>query len=238
MVDIKERLEQEKIKLENFKHNLKNFNDTFYIKDKYYIELERTGRDFYYEISQNLFSIPLLFSSLFYPNATTCFFVELFNFYQDLPKHANLPYYVYSQSLTTYFLKTLGRNDIVELLSCNKSHIFELNDYMMMLGNFHNKETWMYCCYFYKRRSFNKNDILLVKNMANFLNIDFSQLKIVFEENKMFLKMKSKYKCQQFVTGNVFKNIYKQRKVLYYVLKEYKDYFFDDEKENSKQLSK
>lgn len=229
MVDIKEKLEQKKKKLKEFKNN-------FCINDKFSVENEKT----YFDISQNLWSIPLWFSSLMYPNAKTCFFVEVFNCYQNLLETNDYLYRSVSQSLTTYCLKELARNKIIDLIFCNKTHQFELNEYMEMLGNYDNKnkETQMYCCYFYKKRSLNEKDIPLIKSLACLLNIDFSDIEIVSKENNIYLKMTNKYRYQQIITRRYFKNLYQQRTILYNILKEYKDYFFDDEKENSKQLLK
>lgn len=240
MADIKERLEQEKIKLEIFKHNLLCFKNDFHVKENFFVEKGKVGNRKYYNISQNVSSFSFLLSTFQYPNAKTCFFVELFNFYQDLPKRNDYPYRSFSQGFVTYCLKELARNQIIELVSCKKSHKTQLTTYMEMLGNYEhkNKEVQMYYSYFYKKRSFNKKDISLIRSMAHILNINASQLKIVSKDNKIYLKMSNKYKFHQLLTGDNFKNTYIQREVIYSILKEYKDYFFDDKKENSKQLSK
>lgn len=210
------------------------------IKDKFYLEKDKSGKQIFFDISQNLWSIPLWFSALKYPNAKTCFFVEFFNCYQDLSERNDYPYRSMSQGFTTYCLKELARNKIIDLIFCNKTHQFELNEYMEMLGNYDNKNKGiqMYCCYFYKKRSLNEEDIPLIKSLACLLNIDFSDIKIVSKENTIYLKMTNKYRYQQIITKRYFKNLYQQRTILFNILEEYKNDFFDDEKENSKQLSK
>lgn len=229
MEKIKERLEREKAKLEIFKHNLLCFKDDFHIKEHFFIEKETVGNSTYYDISQNISSLFFLLATFQYPDPITCFFIEAFNFYQDLPKRSNYPYRSCSQGLTTYYLREFARNQIINLISSQKSHKIPLTAYMKMLGNYDhkNKEVQMYYSYFYKKRNLNKKDIPMIKNIAHILNIDVSNLKIISKNSKIYLRMNNKYKFYQLLTGENFKKIYAQKEIIYSMLKEYGDYLFD-----------
>ncbi len=242
MESIITKLKQEKVRLSILKNNLNCFKEDFYVMDKFYIqELNQKGKT-YYDISQNLYSLPLLLDSCYYSNATTSFFIEAFNFYQDLPKNSDFPYHIFSQSVTTYCLKELARHQMITLKSI-QSDKSELNNYMEMLGNYEYKSpiVQMYDNYFYKKRNLMKKDISLLKSMMHILNIDISNLKIVSKGNKIYIRTKSRFLCHQLLSGEYFKNMQKQKEIFRYILKEYKQYLFDDDygrKRKKKQLLK
>lgn len=207
MEELKEKLE----KLQIYKRRLLDFNEEYHMKESFIIEKKKeTGKEFQfcYNIKQNLYSLSLVLASCFSPDATTCFFIELFNFFQDLPIENDYPYRSNSQSITTYCLKELARKKMIELDYSKKGGIYDIHSYMEMLGayNYLNLDVQMYYCYFYKKCNLNKEDISLLKSMAHILNIDFSNLKIVFRDNRIYLKMKSSYKFYQLVSGEYFKN--------------------------------
>lgn len=244
MGNLKERLEKERLKLQIYKQRLLGFNREFHIEESFVIEKEKDDKfQFYYDITQNLYSLSLILSSCFSFDATTYFFIELFNFYQDLPIENVYPYHSNSQSITTYCLKELARKKLIYLLSCEKGILYDLDSYMEMFGihNYPNINVQMYHCYFYKKRNLTKKNILLLKSIARILHIDLSNLTIVPKNQKIYLKMKSCYKCHQLLSGEYFKNIYRQREYFFYLIKEYKNYLTDNEygrKRNNKFLLK
>lgn len=236
MENMKERLEQGKIRLEIFKHNLMCMKEYFHVKESFFVEKGKENNDcIYYDISQNLSSFPFTLSVFQYPNAITCFFVELFNFYQDLPKRSNYPYRSFSQELTTYFLRELAEKQLIELVFCKKSVKVGLDAYMEMLGNYNHKEKiQMYYCYFYKKRNMDEKDVPMIKNIASALHINLSYLKFVFQNDKMYLEVKNTYKFKNFIRGRYFKNLYQQREYILLLLKEYGEYLFDQDSVTNK----
>lgn len=214
---MKERLKIERLKLKIFKYILLCSIDDFYIKENFFVmRKEHFGSRNYYNIEQNSSSyLSFLLSMFLYPNAITYFFVELFNFYQDLPIMDDYPYRSYSQGLTTYCLKELARNQMIRLISCQNGGQANLQSFMEMVGNYdYKEEVQMHYCYFYKQRSLDREDIPLIKSMAYFLNIDISNLKIVVKDSKIYLKAKNKFICHQLLSGERLKNLNSQTKIL------------------------
>lgn len=91
-----------------------------------------------YNITQNTVSLSLLFRSFRYPNAQTYFFVELFNFYQNLSLYEDYLYQSFSQSITTYCLKEMEKRGLIsfEKQFKNLSSSPHLRKCMELFGNF------------------------------------------------------------------------------------------------------
>lgn len=83
--DYKDKIEKEKIKFAIIQHNLECFKHDNHLSEFFFFTKEVYNKEVFYDINQNAYSLPLLFTSLIFPNAKTCFFVELFNFFQNLP---------------------------------------------------------------------------------------------------------------------------------------------------------
>ncbi len=228
MENIKIILEQEKVRLSILKNKLNCFQSDFHLKEKFYLEEVDIDNGKVYDIFQNLYSLPLLFSALKYPDAKICFFVELINFYQTLEE--NVLYQSFSQSFTTYCLKILGRNKIIDLVHFKNSKNVDLNSHMEMLGNFHYKNSCvpMYIVNFYKLRSLNEVDIPLIKNLAYFLDINLSILEFIYKNDKMYIQLRKDFAIQQIKNGTLCKNLFMQRKNIYTILKDCQAYFFED----------
>ncbi len=176
------------------------------MEPKFVLEEKYINGEKAYEITQNLFSMSLLFSSFCYPDAKTCFFVEAFNFYQDLePK---VLYESFSQSITTYILQNMNKRHLItgEYVK-NKSA--ELGSRMEMLGNYDykNGNVTMYLFYFYKLRSFEQKDIKFLKSLFRLLEMDISNIAIVIKQGKIYLKLKREFILKQLVTGEYLKHV-------------------------------
>ena len=83
-------------------------------------------------------SLSLLFRSFRYPNAQTYFFVELFNFYQNLSLYEDYLYQSFSQSITTYCLKEMEKRGLISFEKQFKSLASSphLRKCMELFGNF------------------------------------------------------------------------------------------------------
>lgn len=149
-----------KEKLEILKYNFQCMKVDYQLKESFIVEKLKIFEC--YNITQNINSLSLLFHSFRYPNAQTYFFVELFNFYQNLPLNEDYPYHSFSQSITTYCLKEMEKRGLISIVKQLKSSSSpsNLGKCMELFGNFQyrREEVSMYHIYFYKLRSFNNQD--------------------------------------------------------------------------------
>ena len=220
-------IKEEMVKLKIIKHNLSFVKYDYNLKDKFIVEEDENENYCYYDITQNLQSLPLIFSSANYPDVKTCFFVELINFFQSIPIQTTYPYRSYSQSLTTYCLKQLNRSQLIKIVFSEPEEKRDLDDYAQPLGNFNLKsEVSMTEAYFYKLRSLDKRDLSLIENIAKILDIDLSNLEVCYVNEKVHLKLNKKFLMHQILSGETFKNIWCQKENIYFILEGYFDYIF------------
>lgn len=160
----------------------------------------------YYDICQNIDSLTLLWESQFFPDTKTHFFLELINTYQTLQnrdENKNIPYYSYSQACTTYCLKILNKYKIIEILSLNSTNEHDLTDLQQAFGKKieDSKCSKMYEVFFLKNRNLTEEDLPLLKQIASFLQIDFSAYNIIKEEEKIKLHLNKKYRKIKVLTS-------------------------------------
>lgn len=215
-------MDKEKLKLHlrMIKHNLKTYKDDLHINEKFYKEKNYVNNEECYTLSQNCFSLKLLFSSLFFDDAKICFIVEAFNYFQDLEE--NILYESFSQSLTTFILEQMKRKKIIDGEYIKRNSV-DLKEHMEMLGNYDYKKSkvTMYSYYFYKLRSFAYKDIPFIKKVLMTLNIDISNIIVREKNNKIYLKVRKK------VNLETFQKLYKQKENIIDDIKSFFEYFYD-----------
>lgn len=230
--------EEKKNPLKIVKRNLNILlEDHKYYADKFLINF--VDNDIY----QNLTSIPFFYSSLFYPNSSSYFLLELVNFFGELEKNTIVPYQSYSQSLTTYCLKLLERKKIIQIKAWEEMDTYyDLKDYEEVIGTHRNKKVSMYLVQFYKLRDLNMEDLPTIKNIARMLKIDFSIYNVKEINNKLELQLKGIEKAKNIVNGKMLKNIVERKKAFSYIfecLKEELFYeVFEEEKISKKRAIK
>ncbi len=204
------------------KRNILVLKDNFdEYQQSFFTSLENSNESgTYYDICQNDSSLPLLFSSLFYEDATSCFFLEAINFYQNLESKSlttTIPYFSYSQSFTTYGLKLLERQHLIEIVKCNRDKSYNLDTYESLFGSCHDKEVAMYSVFFYKLRDLQERDLPFLKSLAKALHVDFSQYEIFYENEKMFFGLKKSAKIKNIFSSGFISKILIRKDAFFYI---------------------
>ena len=228
---IKEYYEKEKIKLEILRNNFERLIENSNMKDKFFYALNDRNVPPCYEVEQNLSSPLFLFNALKYPNAKTCFLVEAFNYFQDLPIKTDYPYCSYSQILTTYCLKMLDKEKFIDIKACFLLGKEDLESYMEMLGNYDykKKEVKMYDVYFYKLCSLGQKDVPFAYKLMSKLGADSSILKVYVKDEKIYFGLKKNFLCKQWLTGEIFRNSLRQKEFFIEMLIEFYETLFKDD---------
>lgn len=217
------------IKKEIFLNNFSCFIENCCKKDKFYYEKNKDSMC--YDIEQNFLSFPLLWDVIRFPDARTCFFAIIFNCFQNLPIKNDYPYCSYSQSLTTYFLKLLSRKDMIDITKYSKLDKGQLDDHKEIFGSYESmgKDAQMYEIFFFKSRSFYKEDIDYLSSIMKSFEIDASCLQFCEKEGKIYLELKKEFVRKQIIKGEIFKNAWNIRNEFLYILDEYYHYLFEDD---------
>lgn len=217
-------------KLQQLKINLQVLMDNFdEYKEPFFTSLEISENGSFYDISQNDYSLLLLFSSLFYKDAISCFFLELLNFYQKLESKnffTTIPYLSYSQAITTYGLKCLARHHLIEILFCYQDNSYDLENYESLFGVYHKKEVAMYTVSFYKLRNIMEKDLPLIASLAKGLQVDFSQFETYSVNEVLFFRLKKEAMLKNIFSSSIFEKVNTRKEPLFSILDSITDEIF------------
>ena len=227
--DIRESLEYKKSRLDMLKSNMTFLESDSQFRHKFYTLEENIGGVSSCNISQSKYSLPLLFAALKYPDAKTCFFIELFNFYQNLD--FNILYRSFSPAMTTYALQELSRKHLIDFKIDTRSYFLDLSDYGKILGNynlFKNEKERIYLVYFYKLSSIKKEHLSTIISLAKIVGIDFSNIKVYLKNDIMYLGLEKRILLKRLLSLEYFKKLCQQRKIISDIVNEAKSYIFED----------
>lgn len=189
------------------------------------------------EICQNDSSIFLLLNSLYYPDAKSLFFCKLIHFFQKLPcqiSENNLPYLSYSQGFTTYWLKQLENHKLIKIAFCEYDHeTADLSSFKEIIDPKFNESEFlshMYFVYFYKLRNFTRDDLTFINEMMRIIGIDSTIFEIYYDLfGRLYLKLKTKVVLEKILTGEFFKNLMIQKRIIASILKKDKELLQKDD---------